>query len=669
MHALVHLASDVEERVLELILEYIGRRWRLDNGDVDGISRKLADVQVEVRSSPSSLTKIQGETLGAVLSVFENARVQLGFVTRSFLADWLTSHSVEAAPIRAWAVRRLSAGVEPQAIASEAGLLRDCLGSPARELVTKVLSSLCLDDRSGPDAERPLPVRTRTLSRISLRAKRKTLPLPQWFSPRNGPSRLAAAEERRPSLPTLTPDGPSRVRTPTTPHSASPCSTPSRSPLAGTPPEVVSVANTLGLSTEPYTRTQLVDHLLTLRYRLGLDADAWYLGNGQDKATSYLDGVESVCPSLKFTIVQLRDAFCLSPGDNTPTASNYHVRDVSFDLDQYIADIGPMEDDSTSSTTSSQPLLLPQRGSLASIASLNSALTDITRTTGSRQSVISAFSICEATRVPVTLSSYQFPMKHSATDDLVVPRTVPVPEYPRFAQSLPNVGDVYTRLPERLLRRRRAYAERDLVQHWDSSTSSPSSDSTLSPRPAVDNGRRSRGKMYRQCVIVDGAHVSPRQTICTEETTALGVILNLFAGGRNPSAEEVERRLTEAVHAEASRAAARGDEFDAEARARLAWLLEQIGHEVGHIDPLTTARATPPHIGRRPSLTEHCLTNVLTPGDPAPISCGSQPVNHSASPLTLRLTACHVPVLPEVKLHLQLAVRLASEGMPSLPCP
>lgn len=42
-------ADHIEAQVRELVLEYIGRRWSLEHGDiVDAIAKKLADIEIEV---------------------------------------------------------------------------------------------------------------------------------------------------------------------------------------------------------------------------------------------------------------------------------------------------------------------------------------------------------------------------------------------------------------------------------------------------------------------------------------------------------------------------------------------------------------------------------------------------------------------------------------------
>lgn len=76
-------------------------------------------------------------------------------------------------------------------------------------------------------------------------------------------------------------------------------------------------------------------------------------------------------------------------------------------------------------------------------------------------------------------------------------------------------------------------------------------------------------------VIVDGEPISPGST-----KTPLGMVLTLFSQRKNLTPDAVEQILGQAVQVEEERMAAQGEEFDAEARVRLAWLLEQVANEV-----------------------------------------------------------------------------------------
>lgn len=623
-----------------------------------------------------------------VLGALHDIRFQLGLVNSAHLVARLVGQGVPSRSagdatqlLCAWGVRRLSSGMEPQVVADSLVSMRGRLAGCAADAISDVLAFFCLDGRptrTRPNsADEPRP-RTRTLSRLSLRsAKRRTLPIPHWLSPRQHPVKVPRFDtERRPSLPTLlasasqsTPslerhdaEPISRRGTPMSDNS-SPCSTPGLpgrhpSPLGRPSP----LLNSLGLSDLPTERVALVDHLLYLRYRLGSDADSWYLGCGKDKAANFLLGVEAAGePHVNAVVAQLRYAFGLVvvviPADDQPLAPTagdmtLHQRDVSFDLEQYLDDIGPVDGDDKESpgiaryshSTSTPPRITSRLDSNVSISTISSVLsTDstATMTTLGDTLSLSEFSIREVTReMPKSAkaTTFRFPIKRSenVADDMCLPPLLPALNYPRFAKSMPNVNDVYTRLPTRTGRRRQSTKESrlpPLLPAFDPETNLPalglrgvlpptsfspqfqpqhsptmlkgytfppvaptsvsrthsrSDGFSLSPRrPSIDDGDRSRRQMYRQCVIVDGARHSPHASmlpsprVAAQDLTALGTILTLFhPGAEHLGREAVERKLLEAVKNQEERLGSLGEPFDAEARARLAWLLEQVGQEV-----------------------------------------------------------------------------------------
>jgi hypothetical protein len=268
---------------------------------------------------------------------------------------------------------------------------------------------------------------------------------------------------------------------------------------------------------------------------------------------------------------------------------------------------------------------------------------------------VSAFSILEARReLPLSAkaTAYRVPERAvvDAVDEAGFPSLLPPLSYPRNAKSMPNVNDAYTRMPDR---RRRPRSTKDfrLLPPFDleahAAQFAPSSASEgghsqlersstlvkgytfpprkspaasafpdeLSPRrPSVDEGDRSRRQKFRQCVIVDGARVSPHASPRTapQDATALGAILALFHPGADSGTDAVERALLQAVKNEEQRLAAMGEVFDAEARARLAWLLEQVGQEVSWCSRDTTDTRSPAPISSAPS------TACCTPSRPLP---------------------------------------------------
>ncbi|KLT38946.1 hypothetical protein CC85DRAFT_289026 [Cutaneotrichosporon oleaginosum] len=266
----------------------------------------------------------------------------------------------------------------------------------------------------------------------------------------------------------------------------------------------------------------------------------------------------------------------------------------------------------------------------SSISTLSSVLTsDSTATVTSLSDSISvsAFSIHEARReVPKSAkaTSYRIPDRTvvEAIDDADFPALLPPLSYPRHAKSMPNVNDSYTRMPNRKRRPRSTKdfrllpafeleAQRMEVEHRSVSDSgharlersstlvkgytfpprpaqpdSPAFDGLSPRRPSVDDGDRSRRQKFRQCVIVDGERVSPPTSPkeAPQDITALGAILALFQPGSDSGTDAVERALLKAVKNEEQRLEAMGEMFDAEARARLAWLLEQVGQELSRPD-------------------------------------------------------------------------------------
>ncbi len=689
----------------------------------------------------------------AVVSALNELRFQLGLVNVTHLGARLgaqgTSRSTGEATqlLCAWAVRRLSSGLDPQSVADSLVAMRERLPGSAGDALPDVLAFFCLDGRpthTHTTVTEDVPARPRTLSRLSIRTtKRRTLPIPQWLSSRPSPNaKLPPLElERRPSLPTLllpaTPPrsdgepGP-RLSTPTS-DTSSPCSTPGAietpsfsttslpsyptrqpSPLYQSTPDL----NSLGLSDCPNDRIILVDHLLTLRYRLGADADGWFLGIGRDKAADLLIGVEAAGDTnVKEVVAQLRYAFGLPlviiPISRTPSpaeaAMPFHQRDESFDLEQYLDDIIPLGEDGKSTpgvspsksslcesptvdlysqtTPPASPLSKPSstaspivdlytaRASISTISSVVTTDSSATLTSLSDSISVSAFSIHEARReLPMSAkaTAYRVPDRAivDAVDEAGFPSLLPPLSYPRNAKSMPNVNDTYTRMPDRRRRPRstkdfRLLPPFDLEAHTAQFVPSSASESShsqlgcsstlvkgytfpprkspaasafpdkLSPRrPSLDDGDRSRRQKFRQCVIVDGARVSPHASPQTapQDATALGAILALFHPGADSGTDAVERALLQAVKNEEQRLAAMGEVFDAEARARLAWLLEQVGQEVSSPNCDTTDARSPAPISSAPS------TACCTPSRPPP---GHSAGHRLPTRSPRRATGCH----------------------------
>ncbi|KAL1410834.1 hypothetical protein Q8F55_001777 [Vanrija albida] len=732
--ALVRLSRDggypasVEARTLELVLEYVGRRWRLSAAGediVDGITKKLAEVEFEVtlRGEPTSAR-------ATIVATLQPARFNLGFVSSAHLIARLNStialaaeSSAAQAPnvpqmIKGWAVRRLATGAETQAVAAKLLSIRDRTLDPVyRDDILNALVTLGLESEGtgGSGVAPPLATltpspRNRTTSRVSLKPppKRKTLAVLQWFPQRYGSNASAAPPvvpdwERRPSLPTLFEPA---ETSPTWGASDLPYLDSSTLTTSTSLPALSRTAQVTG-----ELQTTLLRQLLGLRYSLGGNTDGWFFGSGRQLAIELLDnarGAPGVVSSLRALLslqagveefdetpppVPSKDT-PVRPATTSPTAtppSPFHQRDVSFDLDEYLEAIVRPDDspldrypresfsevshgshsrqygappdshvqalspDAGPSTVTTPPgfsftpmpaTVTPtpssdhHRGS--SLASVDSVYSNDT-VTSRPLSVMSDFTICEATRVTVRAIEVRFPprgnpltspgadnVEEVIQDSASEPDDTPELEAPLpHSKSMPNL-DPYTALPERLSRRRRprmpaggllpafSYSPEEPapsisrrpstqfpcpitpplspVNSYDgelADTSPLALMEPLFPRKQVSNADlRSRRLKFRQWVIVDG---TPTRTALSgpgskpeviKDQTALGAVLKLFGYGArfvNSSVldpVEVEQALVAAIDLEALRILDRGEVFDAEARARVAWLLEQVAGEL-----------------------------------------------------------------------------------------
>ncbi|WOO81523.1 uncharacterized protein LOC62_03G005045 [Vanrija pseudolonga] len=755
--ALVRLSRDggypatVEARTLELLLEYIGRRWRsavAGEDIVDGITKKLAEVEFEVGSSsraarhsswltPPQVT-LRGEPTSAratIVPTLQLVRFNLGFVSSAHLIARLNSAASgipdsAAQPlkvpqmVKAWAVRRLAMGADTQSVATELLTVRERVLDPIhRDDILNALVALGLESEGAEmSAAQPSPPqpplaplgpRTRTTSRVSLKPpKRKTLAVFQWLPHRHGSNAsvtppVAPDWERRPSLPTLFEPADT---TPSWGHSDLPYLTASSSTLARstTPPSRSRTAHeTIEL------HMTLLRRLLGFRYRLGANTDGWYFGSGRKLAIELLESVEG-SPDM---VDSLRSLLSLStevqedadndvppavPAKDVPSPKAaatspppaVHQRDVSFDLDEYLEAIRRPDDspanelrgpfswsrseiheylpDSPSppsvpvagpSTHRSSPSFMttPTRSDVTPTRSSNhhreeslDSVYSNTTAVSRPLSVMSDFTILEATRVTVRAVEVRFPLDGkplvlSRGDEIeeVIPDNVSEPDDApaEWEAPLPHSKsmshlDQYTALPERLNRRRRPrapvggllpafnYSPEEPVPSLSKrpSTQFPCpitpplspvntheeelSDRTpmslmepLFPRKQVSSADlRSRRLKFRQCVIVDG---TPTRTAFSgpashpeviQDQTALGAVLKLFGYGARfvmSSAldpVEVEQALVAAIDLEALRILDRGELFDAEARARVAWLLEQVACELTQPDLISAVQ-------------------------------------------------------------------------------
>lgn len=402
--ALVRLSREggypatVEARTLELLLEYIGRRWRFAGAGediVDGITKKLAEVEFEVGSSRTArrdswLTPLQVTLRGepataraAIVSTLQLVRFHLGFVSSAHLIARLNSPTSgvsdsAAQPlnvpqmVKGWAVRRLAMGADTHPIVAELlTVLERVLDPVHREDILNALVALGLESEGAemraaqPPQQPPLaPLgpRTRTTSRVSLKPpKRKTLAVFQWLPHRHGSNASVAPPvapdwERRPSLPTLfePADTTPSWAASDLPYLTTSASSSTRSSTT-TPP---AISRTPHETSELHTA--LLRRLLGFRYRLGSNTDGWYFGSGRKLAIELLESVEGspdMVDSLRSllalnTVVQEAedDVPPAVPAKDVPSPKavspppNAHQRDVSFDLDEYLEAIRRPDD-------------------------------------------------------------------------------------------------------------------------------------------------------------------------------------------------------------------------------------------------------------------------------------------------------------------------------------
>lgn len=738
----------IDARVQEITLEYIGRKWHATEGDVECIAKKLSEIVSDVSyddlrlSNSAQVEANEPSRCSIAIATIHRLRFQLGLVSAAQLASRLNTQAAflrdDCCPsagqlIHTWAVRRLNASQLPQSVAEALFHLRDLLHhAPHQDAVKTVLSSFGLDGRRTSGKESPPRTRNRITSRSFQSpprvspTKRRTMPFPHWL-PRNSARFNTSDEGRRPSLPTLlTPAEPTQISWPIPMQGdgqlrpspdGSPCHTPT--PTAG--------GSHSALLDPSAVRVAVVDQILELRYRLGADCDGWFLGTGQDKAAEIVNHFPD-SEELRDTLFELRRIFKLpdpavsnklgltmmSPSTEvdplvqprriglhvtTPsleTTPIIHERDVSFDLDQYMADISCDGPDSSSSTlkpgdeddSPKMEIMVANkeekehglsiecpglragpgpdtRSSISSEVShfsFTSTSSALSTASGRRGSTISDFVICEAVRVPV---EHESPVRKAQklTDHDDDPKPLR-----RHSKSLSMLSDpdLYTRMPE--LRSRRSPMrcfdpmpaftaplsktefdfttadeapsrrhDRGSVQvplisptprtspngvdfsispilspfgsppgtarpagerHTAAVSGPPSPPPTFEPssssvrapsyqrlsaspieradsRTPTVSSPDDRSRRHRQMVIVDGEPISPGSN-----KTPLGVILTLFSQRSSLTPDAVEQMLEKAVQCEEERMTAQGEEFDVEARVRLAWLLEEVANEV-----------------------------------------------------------------------------------------
>ncbi|ODO05562.1 hypothetical protein I350_04617 [Cryptococcus amylolentus CBS 6273] len=719
-----------QELVLEACLEYIGRRWRsaetIDGNVVDDISRKLTEVEFEVH-----LQGYPPTVRNALSPVLHKLRHTLGFITSSQLVAKLNSTGPSAYPyppsqpgeiVSSWVVRRLQAGVSYQNILHELHTVQSGLSDD--DLLPNVLRPLGLADAfSSPSTPRPAERQPKGLSF-------KPKITPRWLSHKRANSSitklhpisspLAAADHRRPSLPAIS--STSSLLTP--PDGDRPSSRASVCSSLGCT-DVKGVKSTLlgqllimryhihGHEDEGWFlgggRELAEERLALLEARSGPDEEL-------QQVFASLRGVFSLLqPALSGKNMHTRDvSFDL----------DQYIKDISLPV--RITE----EDDDEDPVEALYDSRCGTSALMHSFASMDSQAEHELEEGQKRVSWLSTFTIRKAVReegVKHRAVEFRFPQLPQLPE-LAVPQSPDTPTRPssRLAasRSVPDFedGGKYTRLPRRILRKERN-ATRSALQLGTKSSSKPGLglriDTTttlplrplLSPPPSFNSDlpytfpdhslpltpttcystmttatgmataptpRRSmqmtdqtlaRRQMHRQCVIFDGAPISPGtgagmdtsggegrwsgeiplnspslrasqasrssstslhapthypspespilsptptfHSPCSPSPSSrmptspvpLSSILALFQSlseGHSPEAAQVEEALGRFVEDEQRAVEEKGGEWDAEARCRVAWLIEQVAELLNDpvylsaISNVVSSLSTPP---------------------------------------------------------------------------
>ncbi|WVQ75603.1 hypothetical protein IAR50_005231 [Cryptococcus sp. DSM 104548] len=765
-----------QELVLELCLEYIGRRWRSAesvNGDVvDDISKKLTEVefQVHLQGYPPTVRN-------ALSPVLHKLRHTLGFITSSQLVAKLNSTGPSAYPyppcqpeeiISSWVVRRLQAGANYLHILHELRTVQSGLSDD--ELLLNVLRPLGLAPAfSSPSQTLPKPTERQPKS-LSFKPKIT----PRWFSHKRASSSItkphptasplslaaAAADHRRPSLPVIS--SASSLLSP-------PCD-------ADRPSSRASICSSLGCTDVQGVQATLLGQLLDMRYHIhGHEDEGWFLGGGREMAKERLLSLRARSgkdEELQAVFSSLCAVFSLPTPTLHGKGTGMHTRDVSFDLDQYLRDISlPVQitKDDDEEGDSMETLCGARCGTSASMRS-SASIDELEDEQsgqggqdqgGKRVSHLSTFTIRKAVRkegIKHRAVEFRFPRLPQLPE--LAPPTTPPRARSQLApsRSVPDFDDGgnYTRLPGRVLRKgRHRDRTRSALQLRINTTTALPLRPLLSPLPlplplpdsprdedlhytfpdhslpltptscystatgmATGSTARSslqmhgtdqvltRRQIHRQCVIFDGAPISPGTGAAgMDDGTGLGVyqqelggvqgyrearwsegaldppisqtsrtssmthhepahypspespilsttptfhhppspspspscpppsspvplfsILALFQSlfeGRLLEAEDIESALGRFIEDEQRAVKDKGEEWDAEARCRVAWLIEQVAVLLD--DPVYLPAITTPALSLSPPPTPPGTTINFGLG----LGLGTAPLNLS----------------------------------------
>ncbi|KAK8853398.1 hypothetical protein IAR55_004104 [Kwoniella newhampshirensis] len=523
---------DDEALIVELCLEYIARRWRIASSEenqgedtlVDGISRKLTEIEFELQLEANSST-LQSD----ILPILHRVRFNLGFVTSSQLITKLnngfTNTSIEHGRVqayqpfqivKAWIERRLCAGVAYQIILDDLKAVRNrAENEEHKHIIIDVLADIGILQRS-QDEERydqfgfdlsPSPLitspigskRTRTLSalfqsqKMGRKSSHQGMTSTKWFSHKRNMSNaskthLVNPDQRRPSLSTMSTMSVNSAAAPQSPTLVG-------TPMSATFPDYINnrcSSSTIRLATSLHddvfaslmaftdpedVRAVLLNHLMEMRYHVhGQEEEGWFLCGGKDRAEDLLNHLERKMVGkkdvmgLREVFTSMRAAFDLTPlttsmvrrPSNVPTSPTSlefpaHGRGVSFDIDQYLAEIAPpirsadiVEED----VEQEEMLSAPTRESVGAqsiLTTASHATSDSQCHAGRRASRLSDFTIREAkVEYPLESKAVEYHLSKSPVNPDNDPMTPSLATgYKKiFSQSVPNLSDSpYIRLP------------------------------------------------------------------------------------------------------------------------------------------------------------------------------------------------------------------------------
>ncbi|ADV23351.1 hypothetical protein I305_05619 [Cryptococcus gattii E566] len=540
-----------QELVLELCLEYIGRRWRsseaVAESVVDDISRKLTKVEFEtrIRGYPPVVRTI-------ISPILHKVRFVLGFVTSSQLvtrlnssdrSTYLHSDSRPHQNITSWIERRLQAGMAYPFILEECKTMKQGVSDENGDTIMDVLEQFGLAQSFIDGDYSSYHLVRKSSHSPSLRPKLS----PKWFSHKRAHSSLSKVDclnpYQQPSLSAIHSHNGSATLS-RIPYSNSSHSSSSSSLAPGD-----DVYTFLGCANISEARSVLLWRLLDMRYH-GLE-QGWFLGGRREQAEAMLDSLERDIVNdlplrVLFHFLRLTFHLQLAPtaaskpdvSSNWLSGGTFHARDVSFDLEQYLRDISQpiqiVDDDEEDGkqveshyrSRCSTPATMP------SVWTSESQIDDL----GRRASSVSTFTIKQAVRrdtIKTRAIEFSFPKKEVK---------MPKEDQRQSKWTACSVSNFkkepsYIRLPTKFGLRRSTKLTNSADQlaeglHIDTSVPLSSQPSHSSPTPSTtttlvqsslyQNGSlpnsptlrnlplgQNRRQLHRQCAILDGERLGP----------------------------------------------------------------------------------------------------------------------------------------------------------------